>query len=219
VFGTILGDKKVQFMNEFLTIMIFFAFPVTGIICKFIDEIIDHDYQISNFITVGVILSAGIYSGLVGTLDDVVACVALAFIIGLTLAKKVDDWRFVLLGGTTLGVMFLGRLFILKPVIPTIAFSLIPLLLAGVLIDEIIDNYAERHPDMRLSFLTMRPILKIEALLLPFFVPQFTFFYTLGMWFFDLGYESTKKLMKRRLVRIIPTEEPIFQSTAPYMHE
>ncbi|MFX1252549.1 MAG: hypothetical protein ACFFCZ_13165 [Promethearchaeota archaeon] len=204
-----------QFMNELLTIVVFFAFPVTGIICKFIDEIIDHDYQISNSITISLIFSAGIYSALVGTVDDVVACVALAFIIGLTLARKVDDWRFALLGGITVGVMLLGRLFVAKPFIPTIAISLIPLLLAGVLLDEIIDNYAENHSDSRLSFLTIRPILKIEALLLPFLVPQFTFFYTLGMWFFDLGYESTKKLMKRRLIRIYPTEEPIFQSTAP----
>ncbi|MFX0091403.1 MAG: hypothetical protein ACFFBD_06535 [Candidatus Hodarchaeota archaeon] len=202
-------------MNEILTILVFFAFPVAGLVCKFIDEIVDEDYRISNSITTFVILAAGIYSGGVAILDDIVACVALALIIGLTLAKKVDDRRFGLLAVITLGVMFSGRLILGKPIIPSIVIPLIPLLLAGVLLDEIADKYAEKRADNRFQILTMRPILKIEALLLPFFVPQFTFFYTLGMWFFDFAYELTGKLMKRRLLSLYPVEEPVFNPRTP----
>ncbi|MFX0092775.1 MAG: hypothetical protein ACFFBD_13525, partial [Candidatus Hodarchaeota archaeon] len=122
-------------MHEILLVLIFCAFPVTGFICKFIDKIVDENYSIPNYFTLPVIFLGGLYSGGATILDDIVACVALALIIGLTFAKKVDDWRFVLLAVINLGTMFFGRLALDKPIIPSIALLLIPLLLVGVSLD------------------------------------------------------------------------------------
>ncbi|MFX1255500.1 MAG: hypothetical protein ACFFCZ_28110 [Promethearchaeota archaeon] len=185
----------------------FLSLPLAGFLCKFLDEIVDEKYPIPNYITIPVIFFIGGFCGIAGIIDDVIAGIFLAYIIGLTLANKVDNWRHGLSAVLIVGIIILGRLFFGKMVITPFIFILGSLITLGIFLDEIVHNYIEQSPYNRFQVLKIRPILKIEALILTVVFPQFTLFYALAMWLFDLVYELTRIQIHRHLRQI--SEAPI----------
>ncbi|MFX0092497.1 MAG: hypothetical protein ACFFBD_12105 [Candidatus Hodarchaeota archaeon] len=182
------------------------SLPLAGFLSKFLDEIVDEDYPIPDFIAIGVILLLGMYCGIAGFIDDIIAIIFLAFIIGLILARKVDDWRIGLSAVIIAGIIIFGRVLSQRILFSPSMLILGFLITLGIILDEVIHDYAERSLDNRFQLLKMRPIIKIQPLIFIFLFPQFTLFYALDIWLFDLTYELTRILMQRRLMH---TSKPI----------
>jgi hypothetical protein len=110
---------------------------------------------------------------------------ALALLLGLAMARKVDNRYFMALALTTLPFV------LLQMFRADVFFLVLPLLLVlapSAVVDEGLDAISPRLHHAALRLLTkFRPVMKVVVLLLPFW-GLLTVFHTIAFWGFDIAY-------------------------------